>query len=68
MFSDVRLKADIEPVGVVNGRNWYRYRYLWDEPGTVQLGVMAQEIAASDPQAVVVHPSGYLMVDYGRLN
>ena len=67
-MSDVRLKTDIEPVGTINGRNWYRYRYLWDDPGVIQHGVMAQEIARTDPEAVSVHSSGYLMVDYGRLN
>jgi hypothetical protein len=68
MFSDVRLKADIEPVGVVDGRNWYRYRYIWDEPGVERLGVMAQEIQKTDPDAVSVDASGFLKVDYGRLN
>jgi hypothetical protein len=68
MFSDVRLKADVEPVGVVNGRNWYRYRYIWDEPGVERRGVMAQEVQKTDPDAVSVDASGFLKVDYGRLN
>lgn len=68
MFSDVRLKADIEPVGMVNGRNWYRYRYIWDEPGVRHHGVMAHEVLRTDPDAVSVDGSGFLKVDYGRLN
>jgi hypothetical protein len=67
-FSDRRLKTDIEPVRTDGkGRQWYCYRYVWDEPGTVREGVMAQEVAATDPQAVSTHESGFLMVDYGKL-
>jgi hypothetical protein len=65
MFSDVRLKADITPIGKRGGHDWYNYRYLWDEPGTVREGVMAQEVMHTG--AVSVHPSGYLQVDYGAL-
>jgi hypothetical protein len=65
MFSDVRLKTDIQPIGKRGGHDWYAYRYLWDEPGTVRQGVMAQEVIHTG--AVSVHPSGYLMVNYGAL-
>jgi hypothetical protein len=65
MFSDVRLKTDIEPIGKRGEHNWYRYRYVWDEPGTVREGVMAQEVMHTG--AVSVHPSGYLQVNYGAL-
>lgn len=67
MFSDVRLKADIVPLGYIDGRQWYNYRYLWDEPGVTRQGVMAHEVLKTDPQAVSTHPSGYLMVDYSQL-
>ena len=68
LFSDVRLKTDIEPAGTdAQGRAWYDYRYLWDPEGTIRRGVMAQEILHTDPEAVSVHPSGYLMVDYAKL-
>lgn len=66
--SDRRLKADIVHVATdARGRAWYDFRYLWDEPGTVHRGVMAQEIAHTDPQAVFTHPAGFLMVDYAQL-
>jgi len=29
--------------------------------------VMAQEVAETDPDAVILHPTGYLMVDYEAL-
>jgi len=68
LFSDRRLKADIEPVGTdAKGRRWYDFRYLWDEPGTVHRGVMAQEVRETDPDAVATHESGFLMVDYAKL-
>ena len=67
-MSDERLKADIKPVGTdAKGRKWYDYRYLWDAPGTVRRGVMAQEVRETDPGAVATHESGFLMVDYAKL-
>ena len=62
MISDRRLKRDIRKVADdPRGFGWYSFRYLWsDRP---QIGVMADEV----PHAAVRHPSGFLMVDYGRL-
>jgi hypothetical protein len=57
MFSDKRLKKNIKPLG----DGWYEYEYIWGGPR--QVGVMAQE----NPHAVHTDPSGFLMVDYGRL-
>jgi hypothetical protein len=68
MMSDRRLKTDIEAVGPLKeGVNFYRYRYVWDEPGTVRHGVMADEVKRVDPQAVVRTPSGFDAVNYDRL-
>lgn len=68
MFSDRRLKTDVEQVDTdPRGFGVYSYRYLWDEPGTRRAGVMADEVAPILPAAVLAHPSGYLMVDYGAL-
>lgn len=63
--SDIRLKRDIARVGEQNGINLYRYRYLWSD--TTYVGVMAQEIAAVKPDAVLRGKDGYLRVDYRRL-
>ncbi len=66
--SDLRLKQDIEEVGLdSSGRRWIDYRYIWDEPDVRRRGVIAQEIAQTDPEAVRMHPSGFLMVDYSKL-
>jgi hypothetical protein len=65
--SDIRLKADIEPIGERGGHNWYKFRYVWEDPGTVHEGVMAQEVIETHPDAVITHPLGFLMVDYAKL-
>ena len=63
-FSDIRLKSNIVQIGVHPiGVGIYEY----DIFGGRQIGVMAQELAQVMPEAVHQHPSGYLMVDYGRL-
>lgn len=61
LFSDIRLKRDITPLGIRQGRKWYQYRYLWS--GDLQEGVMAHE----NLDIATVHPSGFLMVDYSKL-
>ena len=63
--SDIRLKRDIAQVGEHNGINLYRFRYLWSD--TTYVGVMAQEVAAVKPEAVLRGADGYLRVDYRRL-
>lgn len=67
--SDERLKRDIAFSHTdERGRAWFTYHYVWDDDGEPRsIGVMAQDIIASDPHAVFVHPSGYLMVAYGLL-
>ncbi|SHL08531.1 Chaperone of endosialidase [Bradyrhizobium lablabi] len=64
--SDVRLKRDIVALGRIReGLQLYRYRYRGS--GTLYVGVMAQEVALVDPDAVTRDADGYLRVDYGRL-
>jgi hypothetical protein len=65
-FSDVRLKEGIEAAGTRGGHNWYKFRYVWDDPGTVREGVMAQEVLKTRPDAVGTR-DGYLTVDYAAL-
>lgn len=61
LFSDRRLKRDIRPLDVRNGRQWYSYRYLWEDD--FREGIMAQE----NPDVAIMGPGGFLMVDYGRV-
>lgn len=59
MFSDRRLKSKIKPLG----GGWYSYEIA----GIPAVGVMADEVLLTNPDAVVRMPSGYLAVDYGKL-
>lgn len=63
LFSDERLKADIRRVGATDeGVPVYTYRYVWGGP--IMMGVMAQDV----PGAAEMDPSGFLRVDYGKVN
>jgi endosialidase-like protein len=64
--SDIRLKRDVVELGQLpNGIHVYRYRYLWSD--TQYVGVMAQEVLKTSPDAVIRGSDGYLRVDYERL-
>lgn len=65
-FSDRRLKRNIIRIGThALGIGLYMWEYLWGEHAE---GVMADEVLTVMPEAVLQHPSGYMMVDYGALN
>lgn len=65
-FSDARLKTDIKRVGQTDaGTPIYSYRYR--SGGPVEFGVMAQDILHTQPEAVAMHDSGYMVVDYGMV-
>ena len=64
--SDIRMKEDIEQVGVSpNGHKIYEFNYI-GKP-TRYRGVMAQEVAKIDPMAVGIR-EGYLAVNYGKID
>lgn len=67
--SDVRVKKHINRVGATDaGIPVYHFRYVWDaDDAPIRTGVMAHEVAATQPEAVSKHPHGYLMVDYNRI-
>jgi hypothetical protein len=63
-FSDRRLKSNIVQIGTHPlGIGIYEY----DIFGNRERGVMADEVAKVMPDAIVPHPSGYMMVNYGKL-
>lgn len=63
LFSDERLKENIEPVGeLFDGTSVYRYNYKGDN--RPQIGVMAQEIEQKYPDAVS-EVGGFKAVHYG---
>lgn len=65
-FSDARLKEDIRRIGSTDaGTPVYTYRYKGDS--TYHMGVMAQDIAEDQPEAVGMHPGGFMMVNYRKV-
>jgi hypothetical protein len=50
---------------LANGLGLYRFQYTWSDQ--VYVGVMAQEVQAVMPDAVVRGPDGYLRVNYDRV-
>jgi hypothetical protein len=64
IFSDERLKEDIEPVGeLFDGQPVYKYRYIGDN--VFQIGLMAQDVEKTRPDAVT-EVAGFKAVDYGK--
>lgn len=71
---DVRMKENISRIGTLpNGLPFYQFEYkpeFKDHPlaghGT-HTGVMAQEVEAMYPNAVITLDNGYKAVDYGQL-
>ena len=62
--SDERLKSDIVRVGTHKlGIGIYKYKIFDRE----EIGVIAQELLPILPEAVIMHPSGYYMVDYSKV-
>lgn len=71
-LSDIRTKQDLQPIGSLpSGATLYRFQYKpefrdrWGH-GT-QVGVVAQEIMARQPDAVSVGADGYYVVDYRKV-
>lgn len=68
IMSDARVKKNIRRIGSADGHNLYVFHYH-GEPDTapLRLGVMAQEVGQSRPDAVVERDDGVLTVDYAKL-
>lgn len=64
VMSDRRLKENIKPVGEHKGFPLYSYNYKGDS--TPQVGVIAQDVEVSKPEAVK-EINGYKAVNYGEL-
>jgi hypothetical protein len=67
-FSDRRLKENIVLVGKdeATGLNLYEFNYITN-PNVRFRGVMADEVQACMPAAVVTTSDGYLAVDYSQI-
>ena len=72
-YSDIRMKENIKQIHwLPNGLPVYTYEYkpeFKDIAGHGNfVGVMAQEVEAVQPEAVITNADGYKMVNYGVLN
>lgn len=67
LFSDIRLKHNIKPVGMEKGHNLYEFSYIpqMKRPGRF-IGVMAQEVLKKKPEAVKF-VNGFMTVDYNAI-
>jgi Chaperone of endosialidase len=63
-FSDARLKENIAYRGKENGHNVYEFSYRGSPEK--HIGVLAQEVRKTAPEAVHMH-GGYYVVDYNKL-
>ncbi len=61
MMSDRRLKKNVSHIGMFKQYPCYLFQYIW---GQWAIGVMADEI---NQDAVIMTPSGFAAVDYGRI-
>lgn len=67
IFSDIRLKTNVKPVGEKNGHKLYEFSYIpqMKRKGRF-IGVMAQDVLKIHPEAVR-EVEGFYAVDYGAL-
>ena len=70
LFSDERLKTNVERLGDVDGLPLYSWDWIEDAPELVKacprVGFMAREVLEQHPEAVDEF-CGYLVVNYGEL-
>lgn len=68
VFSDRRLKADVQRIGVDERTGLPLYEFAYTaEPGRRYVGVMADEVQERFPDAVLLDESGFMRVDYDAL-
>jgi len=66
--SDDRLKVDVKTwKHDEEGRRWVTFRFLGDKTNIVRIGVIAQEVFLTDPEAVLIDDNGFLQVDYDQI-
>lgn len=65
LASDRRLKKNITRVGETSGGiPIYEFSYIWDGDEVKYVGVMADEVKKTIPEAVIRDPSGFDLVNY----
>ncbi|MBP9853189.1 tail fiber domain-containing protein [Candidatus Saccharibacteria bacterium] len=63
--SDSRLKRNIQYLTTVHGVSIYKFKYFWSD--TVYVGVIAQELIKTHPDAVSKDEFGFYRVDYSKI-
>ncbi len=64
--SDLRLKKDIHYLKTTtSGLKLYTFKYIWSN--TVYVGVIAQDIIKTHPNAITIDINGYYLVNYKLL-
>jgi hypothetical protein len=70
--SDIRLKENLERIGVTD--HFIIYRWDWNDIARSigvdhypTWGVIAQDVQETMPDAIIVREDGYLMVDYSKV-
>lgn len=66
-FSDRRLKRNLKRIGTTARDKLPIYEFSYRGSRKRFEGVLAQHVAKVRPEAVSIHSSGYLMVDYSRI-
>lgn len=68
-ISERSLKKNIKKLGkLISGLPYYAFQYIWDvEYDQKYIGVMVDEVETIFPEAILMHPAGYKMVDYARI-
>ena len=64
MFSDERLKENVNKVGSFKGLDLYEFNYIWSPVKVI--GFIAQEVEKVLPEAVI-EVLGYKAVNYGKI-
>ena len=64
--SDKRLKRNVKYVTTLNGNvDLFSFQYIWSDQ--IYVGVMAQDLLQTYPEAVILYPDGFYRVDYSKL-
>lgn len=65
--SDKYIKENIEEHGIENGHKTYSFTYKGDPEKTKHIGVLAQEVMETNPEAVHMMDNGFYAVDYAKI-
>jgi len=65
LFSDEALKENLEPLGQENGHNIYKFNYKGSKGKYI--GVVAQEVEKTNPEAVTKAKNGFRKVNYHKI-